>query len=189
MTQTNRLPLTVLMAAVALLSACGPAEDPNANKVPSACLALGASDASAILGVQVMPNKLTGDDAPMSVCAYKDDKDNSIGLAQIKSNKKMTTDPAADLAADKDEIAGLQKVAVKPGKVHDAPGFGPGAFFLDQNTGPGTISVELHVNQNGYKVMAQVNNPANFASGEGTAGAMVQKIFANIQNGSGLTSL
>jgi hypothetical protein len=188
MTEMNRLPLTVLMAAVALLSACGPAEDPNANKVPSACLALGASDASAILGVQVMPNKLTGDDAPMSVCAYKDDKDNSIGLAQIKSNKKIA-DPAADLAGDRDEITGLQKVAVKPGKIHDAQGFGPGAFFLDQYTGPSTISVELHVNQNGYKVMAQVNNPANFASGEGTAGAMVQKIFVNIQNGSGLTSL
>jgi hypothetical protein len=69
MTQMNRLLLTLLMSAVALLSACGPAEDPNANKVASACLALGASDASAILGVQVMPNRLTGDDAPMSVCA------------------------------------------------------------------------------------------------------------------------
>ena len=188
MSATKRLSLTAVIAAAALLSACGPAPDPNANTVASACLALGASDASAILGAQVMPNRLTGDDAPMSVCAYKDDKDATLGLAQIKSNKKIQ-DPAADLAADREEVTELQKKAIKPGIVHDAPGFGPGAFFLDSYTGPTTISVELHVNENGYKVMAQVRGPKDFASGEGSAGAMVQKIFANIANGTGLVSL
>lgn len=187
MTQSKRLPLFALLAAAALLSACGPAPDPNAGKVASSCLALGASDASAIIGVQVMPNRLTGDDAPMSVCSYMDATNNEQGLVQIKSNAKIA-DPAADLKSDHDEITELQKKAVKPGSIHDAQGFGAGAFFLNAYTGPSTIAVELHLNENGYKVTTIVRNPKDFATGEAEAATMAQKVFANIQNGSGLVT-
>jgi hypothetical protein len=40
--------------------------------------------------------------------------------------------------------------------------------------------------QNGYKILAQVNNPKDFATGEKQAAAMVTQAFENLKSGSAL---
>lgn len=181
----TRLSIGASLAACALLiAACSPssAPDPNAKKVLMACLVVSNIDAGQILGGQLTAFRFSGDKSPVKVCAYNDAQDTTRGLLQIQKADKIT-DPAADLAADEQQVQKLFKNAITPLQTHPADGFGPGAFFVDNTQGPNATSVQLHLIQNGYKLMLQVNNPKDFASGEKQAAAMAQRAFANIQGG------
>ena len=86
------------------------------------------------------------------------------------------------LAAEAGQQKALFKHNVKPIKIHDAEGFGPGAFFVDNTISPTVSSVQLHLIDNGYLMMVQVLNPKDFASGEQQAAAVAKQAFASIKN-------
>src|ERR1700685_1470790 len=94
--------LTVL-TALSALSACSPGPDPNAKRVLVACLTVSDVDASAILGAQVEPFRLTGDDAPRAICAFNDAKSNTFAMVQLQKADNIK-DVAATLAADQQSI-------------------------------------------------------------------------------------
>ena len=63
------LPLLVALTTLAALNACSPTPDPNAKRIMVACLTVSDTDASAILGAQVAPFRLTADEAPRAICS------------------------------------------------------------------------------------------------------------------------
>ncbi len=183
--------LTVIGAISALLlgtlAACSQGSSPHAKKVLMACLAVTNIDASQILGSQLTAFKLSGENSPIHVCEYNDAQDDTHGLIQI--TKSASKDPAANLAADAAQVKVLFKSNITPIQVHAAKGFGNGAFYVDNTQSPTASSVQLHFIENGYKMMVQVNDPKDFATGEKQAAAMAQKALADIQNGSAFQAL
>ncbi|MGB9429526.1 MAG: hypothetical protein WCC11_06565 [Gammaproteobacteria bacterium] len=178
--------LTGMGAATALLlggiAGCSQGPGPAAKKVLMACLALPDTAAGQILGGKLIGLKLSGTGSPVHICEYINDNNDTAVLLQISgSNSK---NPAADLAEDAATQKALFKNNIVPTKVHVTTGFGEGAFFVDNTLNPTSTSVQLHIIQDGYKMMVQVNNPKDFASGEKQAAALAQKAFDNIKNGS-----
>ncbi|HEX5340545.1 MAG TPA: hypothetical protein VFX47_06655 [Gammaproteobacteria bacterium] len=192
-----RLSPLAKLAAIALLtlgtlalSACSPnsTPNPNAKQVLSACLAVTNVDAGKLFGTELTAFKLSGEGSPTKVCKYIDAKGTAYALLKLQSADKIK-DPAADLNADAEQNKMLFKNNLKPIVIHPADGFGPGAFYVNNTAGPDATSVQLHVIENGYKILAQVNNPKDFPSGEKQAAAMVKQAFTNIQNGAALQTL
>jgi hypothetical protein len=182
-------PVLLVLGALSL-NACSPSSAPNpdAKKVLMACLAVNNTQASKILGGNLTAYKLSGDNSPVKVCQYADDKGTSYGLFKIEDASGIK-DAAADLAAEAQQNKELFKNNLKPIVIHPADGFGPGAFYLDNTTGPDSSSVQLRLIQNGYKILAQVNNPKDFATGEKQAAAMVTQAFANLNSGAAVQTV
>lgn len=169
------------------LAACSHGPSANAKKVLMACLAVTNTQAGKILGSQLDAMMLSGENSPIHVCAYSDAKGNTLGLLQI--TKSDSKDPTAKLAADEAQQKALFKKNIVPIQIHVADGFGPGAFYLDNSTGPTTSLVQLHLIQNGYRMMVQINNPKDFPSGEKQAAAMAQQALSSIANKSAFKTL
>lgn len=171
------------LASLALLSGCGQQQpDPNAKKVIESCLAVSAADATAILGQTVSANKMSGDDAPISICSYNDPSNNSVGLVKLQSADKIT-DAQANLTSDVDMLKGVYKGNVKPVVAHPADGFGPGAFYMDIVPSMGAVEVQLEAIQNGYKLGVVVNQSQDFPTAEKQAAGIANKVFENMKNG------
>lgn len=178
---TRYLPLLAL-ASLGLLSGCEQQPDPNAKKVIEACLSVSAADASAILGQTLTANRMSGEDAPRSICAFNDASNTTYGLVQLQSADKIK-DQQADLASDQNFELGVYKDNVKPATAHPAQGFAPGSFFLYVSPAMGSYSVQLYTFLEGYKTLVVVNNLKDYASGEKLATAMANKVSENIKNG------
>ncbi|MGH8320826.1 MAG: hypothetical protein ACRESX_04975 [Gammaproteobacteria bacterium] len=183
--------LTVMAAAGGLLlgnlAACSHGPNPNAKKVLMACLAVTNIEAGKILGGELTAFKLSGEGSPVHICEYNNANNDTLGLLQIKESDSK--DPADDLAKDAAMQKGLFKNNIVPVVIHPADGFGDGAFYLDVTQSPTAKSVQLHIIENGYKMMAQVNNPKDFATGEKQATALAQQAFANIKSGAAFQTL
>ena len=111
-----RLPLFLSISSVAvlaMLSGCTQQPDPNARKILEACLAVSAADATAILGQPLTANKMSGDDAPISICSYNDPSNSSVGLVKMQSADKIK-DQQANLTSDMEMLKGVYKSNVKP---------------------------------------------------------------------------
>lgn len=187
-----KLAVTALFTLVALsLGACSKngAPNPDAKVALSACLAVNNTEASKILGQDNLTAfTLSGDSSPIKVCTYDDAKGTVYGLFKIQQANKIK-DPVADLNADAEQNKALFKNNLKPIVIHPAEGFGPGAFYVDNTTGPDASSVQLRLIQNNYKILAQVNNPKDFPSGEKQAAAMVTQAFANLKSGAAVQEI
>ena len=196
----TRLPylLTYALAAATLLAAgCSqdnaPASsDADANagtkKVLSSCHALGGDDASKILGATVVANRMAGDDAPISICAYKDASNVTVALVKIDKDGKYP-DQAKALADDQKKEQDLFSNNIKPPKYHAADGFMPGSFYGDITPRFDVLEVELGTFQNGVKMLFVINNPKDFATGEKQAADMAHKVLENMQNGTAYVSM
>lgn len=190
-----RLPrlLTYTLAATTILAAgcsddSAPAPQANAKKVLSACHALGGDDASKILGVTVEANRMAGDDAPISICAYKDAQNVTVALLKIDVTHKYP-DPAAALAADEKSEQNLFSGNIKQPKYRAADGFDPGSFYGDITPRFDVLEVELGTFEGGDKTLVVINNPKDFATGEKQAADMAHKVAENIQNGTAFVTL
>ncbi|HSN16991.1 MAG TPA: hypothetical protein VLV87_02180 [Gammaproteobacteria bacterium] len=191
----TRLPriLTYTLAATAVLAAgcspdSAPAPDANAKKVLSSCHALGGDDASKILGTTVVANRMAGDDAPISICAYKDTGNVTVALVKIDKNGKYP-DHAAALAADQKSEQNLFSGNIKPPKYHPADGFEAGSFYGDITPRFDTLEVELGTFVGGVKMLFVINNPKDFATGEKQAADMAHKVAENMQNGTAYVTM
>ncbi len=182
--------LPCLLAAAALLSlgACSQTPDPNARKAVTACAAVSAADASAILGLQLTANRMTADDAPRTICSYMDPKNVSYGLVQLEAVDK-TKDQQAQLASDQKFQLGIYQSNVKPATAHAADGFAPGSFYLDITPGLNEYKVQLHTVVDDYSLMVSIDQPKDLASGEKQAAAMAKKMDDNIKSGAAFTTL
>ena len=182
----TRLPRSLILPAVAtlaLLSACGQSQpDPNAKKVIEACLAVSAADATAILGQPLTANKMSGDDAPITICSYNDPGNSSVGLVKLQSSDKIA-DAQANLTSDMEMLKGVYKANIKPVQSRPADGFGPGSFYMDITPGLGSIEVQLYTIQDGYKLIVVVNQSKDFPTAEKQAEGLAKKVFENIKNG------
>ena len=174
--------LTLTLAALALLSACEQQPDPNARKVLEACLAVSAADATAIVGQPLTANKMSGEDAPISICSYNDPSNSSVGLVKLQSADKIK-DSQANLASDMEMLKGVYKGNVKPVVARPADGFGPGAFYMDITPGLGSIEVQLYTIQDGYKLIVVVNQSKDFPTAEKQAAGLANKVFESLKNG------
>jgi hypothetical protein len=163
------------------LAACTSGPNPNAKKVLMACLAVTNVQAGQILGRQLDAMMLSGEGSPIHVCKYNDTNTGETpALLQIsESNSK---DPTTELAAEAAQLKALFKNNIKPIQMHPAEGFGPGAFYLDNTMSPTATSVQLHLIENGYKMMVQIINPKDFSSGEKQAAAFAQQAFNSIKD-------
>lgn len=170
----------VLLAGT--LAACSNGSGPAAKKALMACLALPDDAAGQIMGEKLIGLKLSGTGSPVHICQYVNDNNDTAVLLQISAFKGK--DAAAELAQDAATQKGLFKNNIVPAKINPASGFGDGAFFLDNTTSPTATAVQLHLVAGGNKMMVQINNPKDFATGEKQAAALAQKALANIQNGS-----
>ena len=191
----TRLPqlLTYALAATTLLAAgCSQDQDntpnPSAKKVVSACLGVSAADASAILGVTVTAFRMAGDDAPITICAYKDPSNITVALLKIDKAGKYP-DQGKALADEQKSEQQLFSSNIKQPKFHAADGFMPGSFYGDITPRFDVLEVELGTFESGYKTMAVINNPKDFDTGEKQAAAMINKLQENIKNGSAYTTL
>jgi len=182
----TRLPRSLILPAVAaltLLSACGQSQpDPNAKKVLEACLAVSAADATAILGQPLTANKMSGDDAPISICSYNDPGNSSVGLVKLQSADKIK-DQQANLTSDMEMLKGVYKGNIKPVVARPADGFSPGSFYMDITPGLGAIEVQLYTIQDGYKLIVVVNQSKDFPTAEKQAEGLAKKVFESIKNG------
>ena len=182
----TRLPRSLILPAIAtlaLLSACGQSQpDPNAKKVIEACLAVSAADATAILGQPLTANKMSGDDAPITICSYNDPSNSSVGLVKLQSSDKIA-DAQANLTSDMEMLKGVYKGNIKPVQAHPADGFGPGSFYMDITPGLGSIEVQLYIIQDGYKLIVVVNQSKDFPTAEKQAEGLAKKVFENVKNG------
>lgn len=178
---TRYLPLLAL-ASLGLISGCEQQPDPNAKKIIEACLSVSAADASAILGQTLTANRMSGDDAPRSICAFNDASNTTYGLVQLQAADK-TKDQQAALASDQNFELGVYKDNVKPAIAHPAQGFAPGSFYLYVEPAMGSHSVQLYTFAEGYKLTVVVNNLKDFDSGEKLATTMANKVVENIKNG------
>lgn len=183
---TRVLSLSFAGLALAGLSACNPGPNPNSKKVIVACMAVSAAEAGAIMGGNLIAQKMTGDDAPRSICSYSDDKDNNHGLVQLQKADAVK-DPVAELASDAALTIGVHKNDVKPATQHPADGFGPGAYFTNIKPSADELTVELGLVEDGYLVKVVVRNTKDFATAEQMAAAMAKKVSENIQNGNAFT--
>jgi hypothetical protein len=192
MSRLSRTLFWLLPACAALLAAgCSPDNsdaNPNAKKVISSCLALSADDASKILGATVTANRMAGDDAPISICAYKDAGNTTVALVKIDKTNKYP-DQAAALAADQKSEQNLFSTNIKPPKYRPADGFMPGSFYGDITPRFDALEVELGTFEGGNKMLFVINNPKDFDTGEKQAAAMAHKVFENIQNGTAMATL
>jgi hypothetical protein len=174
-----------LTACVALLAAgCSPdnAPAPDAKKELSACLAVSADDASKILGTTVTANRMSGDDTPISVCAYKDAGNVTVALVQIDKDGKYP-DQAAALAAQQKKEQNLFSGNIKPPVFHPADGMMAGSYYGDVTPRFDALEVELGTFESNEKTTVVINNPKDFATGEKQASDIAHKVFENIQNG------
>jgi len=175
----------LLTGCVALLAAgCSPDNTPapDAKKELSACLAVSADDASKILGTTVTANRMAGDDAPISVCAYKDAGNVTVALIQIDKDGKYP-DLVAALNAQQKKEQNLFSGNIKPPAFHTADGFVPGSYYGDVTPRFDALEVELGTFESGKKTTVVINNPKDFATGEKQAADMAHKVFETIQNG------
>lgn len=192
MTRLPRL-LSYTLAATAVLAAgCSPDSAPSpdaaAKKVLSSCHALGGDDASKILGTTVVANRMAGDDAPISICAYKDGGNVTVALVKIDKNGKYP-DHGAALAADQKSEQNLFSSNIKPPKYHAADGFEAGSFYGDITPRFDTLEVELGTFENGVKMLFVINNPKDFATGEKQAADMANKVQENMKNGTAFVDM
>lgn len=189
MTPTLRS-LAWLLAATSVLtlSGCDSGPNPNAKKVISSCLALSADDGSAILGETVTANRMSGDDAPRSICSYVNNLNQSDALLTIQKADAIK-DQAADIAGEEQMVRKLMNGLIKPAVTHPADGFGPGAFYANISPGPGNTSVRLVAFQDGFKLVVVVNNPKDFTAGEQQAAAIAHKVHEGVQSGSAFATL
>jgi hypothetical protein len=177
-----RLYASLSLLALALLSACTQQPDPNARKVLEACLAVSAADATAILGQPLTANKMSGDDAPISICSYNDPGNSSVGLVKLQSADKIK-DQQANLASDMEMLKGVYKGNVKPVVARPAEGFSPGSFYMDITPGLGDIEVQLYTIEDGYKLIVVVNQSKDFPTAEKQAEGLAKKVAESLQNG------
>jgi hypothetical protein len=186
----HSLPLFVTACVALLAAGCSPdnAPNPDAKKVISSCLALSADDASKILGTTVTANRMAGDDAPISICAYKDAGNTTVALVKIDKTGKYP-DQVAALAADQKSEQGLFANNIKPPKYRPADGFMAGSFYGDITPRFDALEVELGTFESGNKTLFVINNPKDFDTGEKQASAMAHKVFENIQNGTAFATL
>src|SRR5690242_16443640 len=126
MTRTA-LALPLVSAALLALSGCSQGPDPNARKVISSCMAVSAAEASGIFGVAVTANRISGDDAPHSICSYNDASNTPLALIDIKKQEDKVKDTAADLGSDGKMVLNSMGGLIKPAVVHPADGFTPGS--------------------------------------------------------------
>ncbi|MDE2235896.1 MAG: hypothetical protein KGK44_10180 [Gammaproteobacteria bacterium] len=164
------------------LAACSSGPNPNAKKVLVGCYAVTSDQVGKIFGVSHADSMmLSGENSPIQVCKYSDtDTGDTLALVQIK--KFDATNAATELAADAAQQKALFKKNVKPIKIHDADGFGPGAFYVDNTISPSVSSVQLYLINNGFKMMIQVLNPKDFPTGEQQAAAIATQAFASIKD-------
>ncbi len=194
MLKLGRFKTLIFAGAVGVLvftgmTACTSGPDPNAKKVLMACYAVTNVPVGKIFGV-AHPEALmlSGENSPIHVCKYVDtDTGDTLALIQIKEFK--SADASATLAAEATQQKALFKHNVKPIKIHDAEGFGPGAFYVDNTISPEVSSVQLHLINNGYKMMVQVLNPKDFASGEQQAAAIAKQAFTSIKDKSAFKTI
>lgn len=182
----------LLTACVTFLAAgCSPdnnSPNPDAKKVISACLAVSADDASKILGTTVTANRMSGDDTPISVCAYKDSGNVTVALVQIDKDGKYP-DQAAALAKQQKSEQNLFSGNIKQPVFHPADGFVPGSYYGDVTPRFDALEVELGSFQANKKTTVVINNPKDFATGEKQAADIAHKVFENIQNGTAFATL
>ncbi len=177
-----RLSASLSLLALALLSACTQQPDPNARKVLESCLAVSAADATAIIGQPLTANKMSGDDAPISICSYNDPSNSSVGLVKLQSADKIT-DQQANLTSDMEMLKGVYKGNIKPVVARPADGFSPGSFYMDITPGLGSIEVQLYTIENGYKLIVVVNQSQDFPTAEKQAAGLAKKVAESLQNG------
>lgn len=188
MTRTLRyLPLITLSALT--LAACSQSPDPNARKVVSSCLAVSAADAGAVLGGTFTANRISGDDAPRSICSYNDANNTPVVLVELSKQDEKVKDPAADLASDNKMVLNSMGGLIKPAVTHPADGFGPGAFYGDISPAPGKSSVQFYTYLDGYKLQIVINDPKDFPTGEAEVAKLAQKVDENLKNGNAFTTL
>jgi len=179
----TRLLLALSAASLALLSACGQQQpDPNAKKILEACLAVSAADATAILGQPVTANKMSGDDAPISICSYNDPSNSSVGLVKMQSADQIK-DAKANLNSDMEMLKGVYKGNIKPVVAHPADGYSPGSFYMDIVPSMGAIEVQFYTIEQGYKIIVVVNDAKDFATAEKQADGLAKKVLASLKNG------
>ena len=187
MTRLPRLLCYTLAATAVLAAGCSQDDSSSApaastKKVLSSCHALGGDDASKILGTTVEANRMAGDDAPISICAYKDAGNITVALVKMDKDHKYP-DQVAALAADQKAEQNLFSGNIKPPKYHTADGFDPGSFYGDITPRYDVLEVELGTFVNGTKMLFVINNPKDFATGEKQAADMAHKVLDNIKNG------
>lgn len=181
----------ILAAAAAILAGCSQSSspDPNAKKVISSCLSFSGDDASTILGTSgLTANRMSGDDAPKSTCAYRDANNTTIALITLEDGAKYKDIPAT-LAADEKSIKTLFSTNIKQPEFHPADGFAAGSFYADITPQYKSYQVELETFVNGYKLLVVINGPSDFATGEKHAAAIANKVADAIKNGTAFTTL
>ena len=194
----TRLTRTLLLAATtaALLTAgCSPdsnqASDPGAKKVISACQSVSGDEATIIFSRgTLIANRMAGEGQIRSVCAYKNDKNETVALIQLQPlDPVKDKDTAALLAADAKRTADLFAGNVKPPKFHPADGFVPGSYYGDVTPRFNAYEVEMGTIEGAFKLTVVVNDPKDFATGETQLAAVAHKVYENIQNGNAFTTL
>ncbi|MGE5624705.1 MAG: hypothetical protein ACM3ZT_04070 [Bacillota bacterium] len=188
MTRTTRI-LPFVSVALLALSACSQSPDPNARKAISSCLAVSAADASAILGGTLTANRISGDDAPRSICSYNDASNTPMALVELSKQDDKIKDTAADLGSDNKMVLSSMNGLIKPAVTHPADGFGAGAFYGDISPHPGASMVQFYAYMDGYKLQIVINNPKDFPTGEQQAATMAKKVDENIKNGNAFATL
>ena len=196
MIRLHRILPWTLAAAALLAAGCSDngngnndqAQDPAIKKAVSSCMAVSAADATAILGETVTANRFASDSAPRSICAYINDKKETLALINLEKGDKYP-DQSKALADDQKTAKTLFNGNVKPPVFHPADGFMAGAFYADITPRYGVLEVQLYTFEAGYKVSVSVNNVPDFATGEKQATAFAHKIFENIQNGTAFVQL
>lgn len=188
MTRSTRI-LPWLLVTAAALGACSQSPDPNARKVISSCMAVSADEASGIFGVAVTANRISGDDAPRSICSYNDSNNTSLALVELSKQDEKIKDTATDLASDNQMVLKSMNGLIKPAVAHPADGFTPGSFYGDVAPRPGVTSVQMYTYVDGYKLQIVINDPKDFPTGEAEAGKLAHKVDDNIKNGNAFNAL
>jgi|GEM_PF-3920351 len=181
--------LPLLTCAALALVACSQSPDPNARKVVSSCLAVSAADAGTILGGTFIANRISGDDAPRSICSYNDANNSPVALVELSKQDEKIKDTAADLASDNKMVLSSMGGLIKPAVTHPADGFGAGAFYGNISPHPGATSVQFFAYMDGYKLQIVINNPKDFPTGEAQAAKLAQKVDENLKNGNAFNTL
>ncbi|MGH8278096.1 MAG: hypothetical protein ACRETQ_00810 [Gammaproteobacteria bacterium] len=190
MTKLNRsLKLILAGSTAALLAvtlvACSKNKAPAAakNQVLSACSTIPETDAASILGGKIIAVPMSvNPNSPIQLCQYINDDNEVAVLLQISPFKGK--DAAKALQQDAAMQKGVGQNSIIPSKVVPATGLGAGAFFVENTTSPTNRSIQLHFIDDAHKLMVQVNNPKDFATGESQALDLAQKAVTNIKDGS-----
>jgi hypothetical protein len=201
MIRLHRILPWTLAAAMLLAAGCSDngngnnnGADQAANGTPapktaiSSCVAVSAADASSIVGETVTANRFASDNAPRSICAYINDKKETLALINLEKGDKYP-DMGKALLDDQKTAKVLFNGNVKPPVFHQADGFMQGAFYADITPRYGVLEVQLYTFEGGYKLIVSVNNPPDFATGEKQAEAFAHKVFENIKNGTAFVQI